>query len=149
MTEHPTRKTVLEFLEAFYSGNIERALGLCTDDIDFLSHAPVDLLPHLGHRRGRQELSETWRTLHTRYSSMRYEVPFIVAEDEQAACVIRIFFRKSDRDRVVQADIADFYTLRAGRIARIRQFMDSFSVVEQVLERDVAALLANRPKPAD
>jgi uncharacterized protein len=145
MTDNPTRKTVLDFLEAFYSGDTERALDLCTEDVDFLSYAPVDLLPHLGHRRGRQELSETWRTLHGRYSSMRYEVPQLVADGDQAACIIRIFFRKTERDRVVQTDIADFYTFRDGRIAQIRQFMDSFNVVEQVLERDVAALL-RRPK---
>jgi ketosteroid isomerase-like protein len=146
MTDNPARQTILDFLEAFYSGDTERALALCTEDIDFLAYAPIELLPHLGHRRGRQELSATWQALHSRYSSMRYEVPHLVVEGDKAACIIRIFFRKSDRDRVVQTDIADFYTFRDGRIAQIRQFMDSFNVVEQVLERDVSALLG-RSKP--
>ena len=136
-----TRKTILEFLEAFYSGDTERALALCTDDIDFIAYAPVELLPHLGQKRGKQQMAETWKTLHARYSEMRYEVPHLVAEEDRAACIIRIFFRKSRRDRVVQTDIADFYTLREGRIAQIRQFMDSFNVVEQVLEQDVTALV--------
>jgi ketosteroid isomerase-like protein len=132
-----TRKTILEFLEAFYSGDTARALELCTDDIDFIAYAPVDLLPHLGQKRGKQQMAETWKTLHARYSEMRYEVLHLVAEADRAACIIRIFFRKSRRDRVVQTDIADFYTLREGRIAQIRQFMDSFNVVEQ----DVTALV--------
>lgn len=136
-----SRRTVLDFLEAFYSGDIARALELCTDDIDFIAYAPVELLPHLGHKRGKQEMAATWKTLHGRYSEMRYEVPHLVAEADRAACIIRIFFRKSRRDRVVQTDIADFYTLREGRIAQIRQFMDSFNVVEQVLERDVTGLV--------
>ena len=140
-----TRKTILEFLEAFYSGDTARALALCTDDIDFIAYAPVELLPHLGHKRGKQQMAETWTTLHARYSEMRYEVPHLVAEADRAACIIRIFFRKSRRDRVVQTDIADFYTLRKGRIAQIRQFMDSFNVVEQVLERDVTSLLKSPP----
>ena len=75
---------------------------------------------------------------------MRYELPQLVAEGDRAACIIRIFFRKSDRDRILQTEVADFYTLRDGRIARVRQFMDSFNVVEQVLELDVTALL--KPK---
>ena len=147
MTDSPARKVVLEFLDAFYSGNVARALELCTDDVDFLSYAPVELLPHLGHRRGKREVAETWKTLHARYSQMRYELPQFVAEGNQAACIIRIFFRKSARDRTLQADVADFYTLRDGRISVVRQFMDSFNVVEQVLEVDVAALL--KPKHAD
>jgi ketosteroid isomerase-like protein len=144
MIDSPARKVVLEFLEAFYSGDIDRALDLCTDDVDFLSYAPVELLPHLGHRRGKEQLAETWKTLHKRYSQMRYELPQFVAEGDQAACIIRIFFRKSARDRTLQTEVADFYTLRNGRIASVRQFMDSFNVVEQVLEVDVAALL--KPK---
>ena len=144
MTDNPARKTILEFLEAFYSGNIDRTLELCTDDVDFIAYAPVELLPHLGHRSGREELSQTWKTLHARYSEMRYEVLHLVAEDEHAAAIIRIFFRKSRRDRVVQTDIADFYRLRGGRISQIRQFMDSFNVVEQVLERDVTSLLKGK-----
>src|SRR5690349_3021046 len=92
MTDSPARKVVLEFLDAFYSGNVARALELCTDDVDFLSYAPVELLPHLGHRRGKREVAETWKTLHARYSQMRYELPQFVAEGHQAACIIRIFF---------------------------------------------------------
>jgi ketosteroid isomerase-like protein len=140
-----TRTTILGFLEAFYSGDTARALELCTDDIDFIAYAPVELLPHLGHKRGKQQLADTWKTLHSRYSEMRHEVPYLVAEDDSAACIIRIFFRKSRRDRMLQTDIADFYTLRDGRIAQIRQFMDSFNVVEQVLERDVTSLLKQPP----
>ena len=136
-----TRATILGFLEAFYSGDVARALELCTDDIDFIAYAPVELLPHLGQKRGKPQMAETWKTLHARYSEMRYEVLHLVAEADRAACIIRIFFRKSRRDRVVQTDIADFYTLREGRIAQIRQFMDSFNVVEQVLEQDVTALV--------
>ena len=75
---------------------------------------------------------------------MRYEVPHLVAEPDHAAAIIRIYFRKSARDRVVQTDIADFYRLRDGRIAQIRQFMESFNVVEQVLERDVTSLVKGK-----
>ena len=50
-----------------------------------------------------------------------------------------MFFRKRSNDRIVQIDIADFYTLRDGRICQIHQFLDSFDLVQQVLERDVAA----------
>jgi ketosteroid isomerase-like protein len=140
------RQRVLNFLDAFYSGDIEGALARCSDDIDFVAHAPVDILPHMGHRKGKAAVREMWQTVHARYSSMRYEVPVIVAEGDNVAAHIRVFFSKRSNDRVVQIDIADFYTLRGGRIARIRQFLDSFDLVQQVLERDVAAdLTGGRP----
>jgi ketosteroid isomerase-like protein len=142
MVEDLHRQRVLNFLDAFYSGDIERALARCTDDIDFIAYAPVDILPHLGHRRGKAEVREMWKTVHAHCCNIRHEVPIIVAEGDKVAANIRVFLRKTSNDRIVQFDIGAFYTLREGRIAEIREIMDSFDLVQQVLERDVAADLA-------
>jgi uncharacterized protein len=142
MVDELHRQRVLNFLEMFYAGDIEGALSRCTDDVDFFANAPIDILPHMGHHRGKDELRTMWQTVHARYSSMRYEVPILVAEGDKVAANIRVFFRKSSNDRVVQFDIAAFYTLRDGRIAEIREIMDTFDLVQQLLERDVVADLA-------
>ena len=147
MVEQLNRQRVLNMLDTFYSGDIEGALARCTDDIDYLASAPIDILPHLGHHRGKAEVREMWRTVHSRYSSMRYELPVIVAEGDKVATHLRAFFRKRSNDRVIQFDIAVFFTLRDGRIAQIREVMDSFDLVQQILERDLAAMLAeSRPE---
>jgi ketosteroid isomerase-like protein len=141
MVENLHRQRVLNLLETFYSGDVEGALDRCTDDIDFIANAPIDILPHMGHRHGKAEMREMWTTVHSRYSNMRYEVPIIVAEGERVAANIRVFFKKRTNGRIVQFDIAAFYTLRDGRISEIREILDSFDLVQQVLERDVAAVL--------
>jgi ketosteroid isomerase-like protein len=142
MIENLHRQRVLNFLDLFSAGDIEGALSRCTDDIEFFSNAPVDILPHMGPHHDKAELRQMWETVHSRYSGMRYEIPILIAERDQVAANIRAFFRKRSNDRVVQFDIATFYTLRDGRIARIREIMDTFDLVAQVLERDVAAILA-------
>jgi ketosteroid isomerase-like protein len=142
MVENLNRQRVLNLLDSFYAGDIEGALARLSDDIDYIAAAPIDILPHLGHRRGKAEIRKMWQTVHSRYSSMRYELPFIVAEGDNVATLIRAFFRKSSNDRIVQFDIAVFYTFRDGRITQIREVIDSFDLVQQVLERDVAAVLA-------
>jgi ketosteroid isomerase-like protein len=55
---------------------------------------------------------------------------------------------KRDTDRVVQFDIAVLYTLREGRITHIREIIDSFDLVQQVLDRDLVALLASGRRKA-
>ena len=144
MVEDLHRQRILNFLEAFYSGDIEGALSRVSDDVDFVANAPVDILPHMGHHHGKAAMRRMWQTIHSRYSSMRYEVPIIVVEADKVATHIRVFFRKSSNDRIVQFDIAAFYTLRDGRITHIREIMDTFDLVQQVLERDVAADLAKK-----
>jgi len=142
MVEDLQRQRVLNFLDDFYSGNIEGALSRCSDDVDFIANAPIDILPHMGHRRGKAEVGAMWKTIHRRYSEMRYEIPILVAEGDKVAATIRAFFRKRGNKRIVQFDIAVFYTLRDGRITEIREIMDTFDLVQQLLERDVAADLA-------
>ena len=120
-------------------------MGRCTDDVEFFSNAPIDILPHLGVHRGKTDLRSMWETVYTRYSEMRYEAPILVAEGDKVAALIRVFFRKRTNKRMVQFDIAAFYTFRDGRIAEIREIIDTFDMVEQVLERDVSGFLKGEP----
>jgi uncharacterized protein len=138
------RQRVLKFLEEFYSGDIEAALARCSDDVDFVANAPIDILPHMGHRHGKAEVRTMWQTIHGRYSHMRHEVPILVAEGDRVAANIRAYFRKRSNNRIVQFDIAVFYTLRDSRIAEIREIIDTFDLVQQLLERDVAADLTDK-----
>jgi hypothetical protein len=142
MIEQLNRQRVLAFLEDFSAGDIEAALGRCSDDVDFLTHAPIDLLPHMIPCRGKAEVRKMWQTIHSRYSNLRYETPVVVAEADKVAFYLRAFFRKRGNDRLVQFDMAAFYTLRDGRITQIREILDSFDLIQQVLERDIAAALA-------
>ena len=137
------RQRVLKMLDAFYSGDIEAAVSHCSDDVDFFSNAPIDILPNLGHRRGKEEIRQMWTSVHSRYSSMRYQVPMIVAEGDHVAIHIRAFLIKRRNKRTMQFDLATFYTFAGGRIAKIREIMDTFDLVQQVLERDLVALLTD------
>ena len=148
MTEGPNRQHVLDFLNVLYSSDVEAALACCTDDVEFLANAPIDILPHMGHRRGKPELREMWEAVRARYSELRCEVPILVAADDKAAAFIRVFLRKSINQRMVQFDVAGFYTLHDGKISQIREIIDTFDLVQQLLERDVAAILTGRrPNP--
>jgi ketosteroid isomerase-like protein len=144
MTEEPLRQRMLEFFNVLYSGDVEASLAYCADDVEFLANAPVDILPHMGHRRGKAEMREMWTAVAARYSEMRCEVPTLVVEGDKVAANIRVFFRKNINQRMVQFDVAAFYTLRDGQISHIREIIDTFDLVEQLLERDVAAILTGR-----
>jgi len=144
MVESLNRQRVLNFLDVFYSGDTEGALARCSDDIEFFSNAPIDILPHMGHHRGKDDVRRMWQTVHSRYSEMRYDLPIIVTEDDKIAVNIRVYFRKATNGRVVQFDIAAFYVLRDNRITRIREIMDTFDLVQQVLECDITTILTGR-----
>ena len=139
--EKLNRQRVLHQLDAISRSDLEAALSCCTDDVDFLTHAPIDVLPHMGPCHGKQELGEFWRTVQERYAEIRYEVPQIVAEGDAVAAYLRVFFRKRSNDRIIQVDMAVFYTFRSGQVAQIREIIDSYDLVQQVLEREIGPLI--------
>lgn len=141
MQETLNRQRVLNLLDTFYAGDIEGALARCTEDMEYFAPAPIEILPHMGHHSGRDAVRQAWRTIHARYSHMRYDARTIVAEADTVAMELRVFFTKRSNGRVVQFDIAAFFTLRDGRISRLREIIDTFDLVQQVLERDLSALL--------
>ena len=149
MVESLNRQRVLNLLEIFYAGDIEGALARCTDDIEHIASGPIDILPHMGPHRGKADVRQFWQTVHARYSELRHDVREVVAEGDKVAVAVRTFFRKRSNQRVVQFDIAIFFTLRQGRIARIREIIDTFDLVQQVLERDIAAVLADNAPGQD
>ena len=147
MVANLNRTRVLKFLELFYARDTEGALARCSDDVELFANAPTDILPHMGHHRGKDDVRKTWQIIHARYSDARYDVPIIVAEDDKVAVAIRVFFRKVKNQRMVRFDLAAFYTLRAGRITHIREILDTYDLVQQVLERDIGAELMIGRKP--
>ena len=141
MSETKSRQLVLHLLDTYYAGDIDGALAGCTDDLEYFAPAPIDILPHMGQHRGKDEVRKAWQTIRSRYSDMRHEVRTIVAEDDAVAAHVRVFLTKRTSGRVVQFDNAMFFRLQGGRIASIRQIIDTFDLVQQVLERDLSALL--------
>ena len=67
-----------------------------------------------------------------------------VTEGDKVAAQLRVFFRTRNNRRMVQFDVAVFYTLRDGLITEIREIIDTFDLVQQVLERDIAAALTGQ-----
>jgi len=135
------RQRVLHLLDSFARGDIEAALSCCTDDVDFLTHAPIDVLPHMGPRHGKTELRELWQTVWSRYSEIRYKAAHVVADGDDVATYLHTYFTKRDNGRIVQFDMAVFYTFRNGKIAQIREIIDSYDLVQQVLEREIGPLI--------
>ena len=136
-TMSQAREQVLGFLRAIYARDIARALTFLDDEFDFVGHVPVELFPHLGARHGKAEIAETMKAVQKRYAAMHHEVLFIAADGDRVATIIRVHLHKRVSERVIEFLSADFYTLRNGLIIEQRQFLDSFDLVQQVLERDV------------
>ena len=142
MDDRQTRQRVLDYLEAFYAGDVLRTLDCCDDEIDIITYAPVELFPHLGHKHGKAWVPEAIQTQKKRYLSRKYEIKFMAVEGAKASVMSRLRMEKRNDRRVVQFDVAEFFTLRDGRIVEYRAFFDSFDLIQQLLGQDLTDAFA-------
>jgi uncharacterized protein len=148
MAENPHRQCVLDFLDAFYSGDVERAISYCDEGLDTVTQAPIDLFPNLGQKHGKAWVGEAIRAQQIRYSSRKCEVKLIVAEGDTVVTNQILSLRKRSDERVVRLETAEFFTMRNGRIHIHRSFFDTFNFVEQVLSRDLTDMFATEVRDA-
>ena len=141
MPENLNKQRILDYLKACYAGDVERAASYYDEDIDFIAYLPIDVFPLLGQRRGKAAMLTTLAELHARYAQANYEVLSIVAEDDRVAVTLDLRLSARQGGRVIRVQIANFYTLRNGRIHVYRQFTDSFDAVQQKLRRDMTEAL--------
>jgi hypothetical protein len=141
MAANNSRQVILDYLDACYTGDIDRAAALYDDDIDFVCYAPVELFPTLGQKKGKAEMRQTLVGLHARRQVLDHQVDFIAADGDRVAVTLVLRLRSRDTKRVIRLDIGNFFTLRDGKILTYRQFNDSFDVVQQVLGRDLVTAI--------
>jgi hypothetical protein len=61
MPDHQSRQCVLDFLDAFYTGDATRLEACCHDGFTSIVHAPVDIFPHLGLKKGKAWIAQAIR----------------------------------------------------------------------------------------
>ena len=143
MLDKTLRSRLYDLYTAFAEGRIDDALISFDDDVTMTSHAPVDVFPYLGRQQGKMAIGATMRAAHADFEYLSYTPVFMVTEKETAAAIVLARLRQRTTNRIIQLFVADFFRLENGRIVELREFMDSFDAVQQVLGREIA--LSKKP----
>jgi len=131
------RKRLYDLYAAYAEGRIDEVLREYDDNVVMTSHAPVDIFPYLGRKQGKAAVAATMNTAHAAFEYLSYQPVFMVTEQDDAAVIILARLRQRATGRTIQLFIADFIRFDHGRIVELRQFMDSFDAVQQVLGREI------------
>jgi ketosteroid isomerase-like protein len=75
--------------------------------------------------------------VHSKYGILTYLPISTTAQENDAAVIVMGRLRQRSTGRIVQLLIAHFIQFRDGRITELREFMDSFDAVQQVLGHEI------------
>jgi ketosteroid isomerase-like protein len=130
-----TRTLVHELYDAYERHEFNRVAALLHDDIDWIIHAPINLFPFAGQRKGRAAVLETLGAIAVQYQLERYRPQTIIVEGDRAAVVSDVSFLQRSSNRTIRFHLVNFLHWRDGKIIEFREFANTFDVAEQALGR--------------
>jgi len=128
-----TRAIVTEFYKAYGEGNGDRVAALIHDDIDWIIHGPARIFPFEGPRRGKAAVLEVLGAIAEQYELKSYAPELVIVEGDRAAILSNTSFVQRATGRTLRMRLVDFVRVRDGQVVELREFSDTFDVVEQAL----------------
>ncbi len=137
MTEH----SLWRFSRALHRAINERHYAdieaLIDEDVDWAIYGPIDMFPFLGARRGKEAVLQVIRQIAENFRVHRFDRESIMLGVESAASMLRFSLTQLDSDKPMSLRLAHFAQFKAGRLSSIRVLVDTFELVEQVLEHPI------------
>jgi len=137
MPQQQTRERIYDLYTAYGKGRLDFVLNSFDDDAEFISYAPINVFPYLGRRHGKAAIAATMKQAHAEFEHLSWQPIFLVVEKSDAAVIVLARLRQHSTGRIIMLLVAHFIRFRKGLIVELREFMDSFDAVQQVLGREI------------
>ncbi|MGF6936511.1 ketosteroid isomerase-like protein [Paraburkholderia sp. UCT70] len=117
-----------QFLEKIGSGasGVEIA-ALCTPDLDWNIPGDSGVLPWVGHKTGREAMSNFVRDTQTTIERVRLDIKDVLASDERAVILGHLQTRINATGKLIDSAFAIILTFADGKIASFLMLEDSFA----------------------
>jgi ketosteroid isomerase-like protein len=130
MGERETRK-IVELIQARQGGILEtlQAHQLVAEEIEWWAAGPPDLLPWAGSFRGQDGIRRWFEALRGAVEYDQFEPQDLIAEGESVVEVIQAAGHARSTGRRFESTIARIWTIRDGKVVRVRSFYDTYAYV--------------------
>jgi uncharacterized protein len=120
---------VRQFYEALGSGDMPAVLDLLSEDVEWVYQGPP-AIPFAGTRHGREGVAEFFSVLGETLEFERFEPREFVAQGDR---VVVVGFERNlikSTGRAFEQEWVHDFTLREGKISKVRSFEDTAAYVE-------------------
>ena len=117
--------------DAFGRGDINGLLELLAEDIEWTSPGPPEL-PTAGTRRGRQQVAEFFQAVDQVFEIQRFEPKSFVAQGDVVVVLGSDTASVKATGKVLTEEWAHAFTIRDGKIAAMREYLDTAAVVAEL-----------------
>jgi ketosteroid isomerase-like protein len=139
------RAVIDDIIDAFRCGDHARLADRYDDDLDWLLHAPVAMLPSAGVRRGKNAVLAGLLGLYRDFRIFSYKVPLIMVEGDRAAMISDLELMERASGRVIASHVASFQRFRGGKMIEYRGFSGHFGAADGSFDDELDVWSAGSP----
>jgi ketosteroid isomerase-like protein len=128
------RRLAEGFYRALASRDARRVASYLSDDVDWMSIGPVEMLSFCGPRHGKAAVMEVFERLIPAVMAVTsYVTDILLVDGDRAGGLNRMTGRMHASGRVITWRLANFMRFQNGKICEYRSLMDSFAAVEEFI----------------
>lgn len=130
MAEQESVRVVKEAYGAFQRADIPGLLGTLADDVEWWTPGAPEQIPYAGRRRGRGEVGEFFARLSESEEITHFEPQEFIAQGERVVVLGNYRGRTRRAGRDYDLDWLHVFTVRGGRVASFREYVDTAALAE-------------------
>lgn len=123
-----TRTVVEEFFRLLGGGELDQALTLLAEPLDWFTPGNTELIPWMGHRTTHEEVRDFFRQATENMTPEKFDVHRIVVEGEFAVALGHFQYQVNATATSFASDFALELQVTDGLITRYRMHEDSYAI---------------------
>jgi ketosteroid isomerase-like protein len=139
MSEQDNIQTVQDAYAAFKKGDINGLLNMLTEDVEWITPGPTDVMPAAGTRRGRAGVADFFSTLSKQEDVELFEPEEYIAQGEKVVAINRYRGRIKATGRTAETVVVHVFDMKDGKVKRFREFFDTAAVLPAFSSAQAAA----------
>lgn len=110
-------------------GYMEAVLNELADDVEWWADGPVDILPWAGTHRGREGVANWFKVLNEAMEYQQFDPREFIAQGDTVVVLYHASGRARSTGRSFESDIIRLYTVRDGKLVRVRSYYNTAAYV--------------------
>jgi uncharacterized protein len=127
-----TVELLRRFYESFNQGDLDSVLELCTEDVELYKDPEVVEMVAALTPRGQERVAQYLRVWLDSWSDYHARPEEFLQSGEEVAALTRLRARGKNSQFEIEGDMADVFTVRDGRIARFRLYIQRTDVLDSL-----------------
>ena len=129
MHEQENLQTIHRVYAAFGEGDVPGVLAMLTEDVQWFTPGPPDIIPYAGKRTGHEQVAGYFASFGEAVEVTQFEPQKFFAQDDMVVVLGHYTFGVKSTGGVIDGDWVHAFTLSENKITNFRGYEDSAAVV--------------------